>query len=164
MCALCLRPVIKDQHFRQVWSQHGPKSFVRRMWEIGIAIGCALEGDKEAVRVAIGYALNADIGAPFKAVDRIDLAGEGAEGVFDCFDLSGGRLFFELKEDDVTKQLVNAHGFPYKLHFRIEVDIQALTAPLGQPDRLTLHRSDLLVQRNQDRMYKKLSYIMAKCT
>ena len=117
--------------------QECAKGFVGRVGEIGVAIGGALKRDKETMRVAIGYALNAHIGTPLKAVDRIDLAGQGAEGIFNGFNLIGGGLFVELEEDDVAKQLVHDHGFPYNLQFKIEVDIQALTAHLGQHDRST---------------------------
>ena len=110
ICYLTLRPVIEHKHLGQMWTEDRTKGFVRGVGQIGVTVGSAAKGDKEAVRVAVRPALDTYIGAPLKAVDGVDLAGESAKRVFNGFDLIGRSLFFKLEEDNVAEQLVSSHG------------------------------------------------------
>jgi len=71
--------------------------------QIGVPVGFAAEGDKEAVGKAIRLAFDADIGAPFKGVDGVDLARQGAKSGFDLLGLFRRCAVLEFKEDDVTE-------------------------------------------------------------
>lgn len=84
-------------------AQDSAKGAMGRMGEIGVPVSFIFEGDKEAMGVAIRLALDADIGAPFKGVDGVDLAGQGAEGGFDLAGLFGGGVLFEFEEDNVAE-------------------------------------------------------------
>ena len=97
-----LLPVVDDQGLFQVGSQERAEGGVRRVGQVGVAVGCAGEGDEEAVAEAVGLAFDADIGAPLKVVDDVDLPRQRAEGVLDFGDLGGGCAVFELEEDDMT--------------------------------------------------------------
>lgn len=83
-------------------SQNGAEGAVSRVGQIGVAVGFTLESDKEAVGKAVGLAFDADISAPFKGVDGVDLAREGTEGGLNLLYLFRRRVIFEFEEDDVT--------------------------------------------------------------
>ena len=71
---LFLRPVVKNKNLIQMGPQDGTKFTVGRVGQIGVAVGVAAKGDKEAVGEAVGLAFDTDISPPFKGVDGIDLA------------------------------------------------------------------------------------------
>jgi hypothetical protein len=83
-------------------TQDSAKGAMGRVGKIGIPVHFIFEGDKEAMSVAIRFAFDADIGAPFKGVDGVDLARQGAEGGFDLAGLFRGGVVFEFEENNMA--------------------------------------------------------------
>jgi len=98
---LRLGPVIKDQHLGEVGSQASAKRAMGRMWQVGVTVRFTGEGDKEAVSKAIGNAFDAHISAPFKIVNGVDLARQGAKGSFDLLHLFPSCALFEFEENNM---------------------------------------------------------------
>ena len=66
------------------------------------------KGDEEAMREAFVFALGAEIGAPLKAGDGVDLGRQRLEGGLHGLNLIWGGAVFELEQDNVA---INARFF-----------------------------------------------------
>ena len=98
---LLLRPIVNDADIVDVRADEFDEVFVSRVWQISVASLLVRERHEEAVRETLRLAFRANVRAPLKIADRVDLAGQAAEAGFNLLDLFLGRPFFEFEEHDM---------------------------------------------------------------
>ena len=98
--SLC--PIIEDLHFCHVRPYNRSKLTMGRVWQVGVTVGFAVEGQEETMGEAIGLPLDTDIGAPLEATNDIYFAGKRTKGIDNLLDLCIGRFFLELEEDNMA--------------------------------------------------------------
>jgi hypothetical protein len=78
------------------------------VWQIDIKTCFVSKGYEEAMGEAIVEVLRADVGAPFKTFDGVDLLGELDEGFLKALHLLSGGAVFELEEYDVAVRSISS--------------------------------------------------------
>jgi hypothetical protein len=73
-----------------------------RMGQINITVGLVFESYHKTVGKPPGFSLDADICAPFKIMNRVNLTRKRGKDIFNFFELSGSSTFFELKQNNVA--------------------------------------------------------------
>ena len=74
--------------------------------QINVATFFVGEGHEEAMREALRLSFGADVGAPLKIADRVDLARQCSESRLDFFDLILRRPLFEFEEHNVPQHFL----------------------------------------------------------
>ena len=80
------------------------EGLVVRVGKVNVETGAVLEGHDKTMRETFGAVFGANIGAPLKVDDGVDLSFERGEFLFDIFDLLGFGFLFEFEAHDVTKE------------------------------------------------------------
>ena len=72
------------------------------MLQVGFQVSFVLECDKETMRIALIFALGANIGAPFEIDNFCNLVLQCDEGSLNIRDVLAGREILEAEQDDMA--------------------------------------------------------------
>jgi len=106
---------VKNAHLDDTYREAN-KLLMRRVRQVGVAVGFGGKRYEEAVSETLGLAFGRDVGAPLEVFDLRDLLRQPTEGFHDLRNIGVGRTLLKREEHNMPQDLLAFSGFRSTRH------------------------------------------------